>query len=83
MNRDRAGVEFQAAVGIRLIRQLFGQIAVLDHLEHAVADDEVPDFFHRSSLGDGFAAHLAAGDVVQAEEKRIDAVHQRIVDLKI
>ena len=72
------------AVGVGLLGETFGQIAVLDHLQHAVADDEVADFFQRVGFGDRLAAHLAAGQVVQAEEQRDRcSATSGIIDLEV
>ena len=80
---DRAGVEARGAVGVGLEGKAFGQVAVFDHLELSVADDEVADFFQCVGFGNGLAAHLAAGQIVQAQKQGIDAVDQRIIDLEI
>ena len=62
---------------------MFRQIAVFNHLHPAVAVAEVADLFQRPSLRDGLAAHLGAGEVVQAEEEGIDRVDQGVVDLEV
>ena len=80
---DAAGVEGALAVGVGLLGQAFGQVAVFDHLGLTVADAEVADLFERAGLGDGLAAHLAAGEIVQAEEERVDHFYDRVVDLEI
>ena len=44
---------------------------------------KLPTFSSGAGLGDRLAAHLAAGEVVQAEEQRVDAVDERVVDLEV
>ncbi len=83
MDRDRAGVEAKLAALVGLPRELLRQVAVLDHLEHAVGDHEVADLLERVRLRDRLAAHLAARQVVEAEEERVDRVDDRVVDLEV
>ena len=83
MDGDRAFVESEAAVGVCLFGQFIRHIAVFDDLHLPFGLHEIPDLLQRPGLGDRLAAHLAAGQIVKAEEQRIDAVDEGVIDLEI
>ena len=69
--------------GSRRLGQLGGQVGILDHLGPAVdRDDHAQLLVGREPL-DHLERHLGVGLAVQAEERRVGDLDQRIVDLEV
>jgi hypothetical protein len=83
VDRDAARHVTQLPVGVGLPLQRHRQVGVFHHDEFALLRAEMPDLFLRVGLGHHLAAHLRAAEQVPADEGRIDAAHERVVDLEI
>ena len=80
---DAAGAEFQPAVARAGAGEVLGHVGVLDHRDLAVHHAEVAQLLHGVALGQDLGGHLRLPQVVQAEEHRVEAPHQRVVHLEV
>ena len=80
---DAAGPELEAAVGLAALGQLGGQVGILDHLRAAVDSDHHAQLLVGADLLDHLERHLGVGLAVQAEERRVGDLDERVVDLEI
>ena len=83
MYRDTAEFKNQRTVGLALLCQLIGQVAVFDNGYLAVDQTEIADPFLRPCLYQHLRRHLRPVQNVQTDKERVENIEQRIINLEI
>lgn len=83
VNRDAAGDVAQFSIRILFALHLHRQIRIFDHHELAVLHAKVTELFLGIRLRHHLARHFRAPQQMPADERGIDATHERIIDLEV
>src|SRR5262245_44802877 len=83
MDRDAAGPEAKRAIGVALVRDLGGEVTVLDDLRSAIDADNVADALQRFALGNGKRGHFGLRQNMVAQECGVAHLDQWVIDLEI
>jgi hypothetical protein len=80
---DAPRPKLEAAVGLPALRQVGGQVGILDHFRAAIDGDHHAEPFVGGELLDHLERYLGVGLAVVTEEGRVGDLDQRVVHLEV